>query len=1411
MTARALILMMWCLILPGLASAQSGSGGRIERLIERSLSDEGRIVELTDFRGALSTRASFTQMTISDDLGVWLTITDAVLDWDFSALLGGALDITELSAARIEMSRPPVPPNVGLPPAQASGLRIPNIPVAIQIDQISVPDVRLGSPVLGEAIALSIDADASLTGDGLGFRFTSRRTDGAAGQFDVAADYTLATDALRVTTRLQEDAGGVIARLLNLPGAPSLRLTIAGEGPLDDFGADIDLSTDGAPRLSGRVGLSGRDGAARRFTAALAGDIRPLLTADNRAFFGPDTRLSAQGRAEPSGAMTLDALELTTAQMTLSGEGRLVASGAPERLKLTGALTSDSGVSLPGSDLRVAGADLSLDFDARQSDDWTLEALARGVTGPGMRIAALQLRGQGTLTPDRAVPLDGALDMSASGVSLQDPALAQALGPEVRLETRIGADETGAVSLQDLVLQTPHASLSGSATIAPENRQIQISVAAGLEAPDLSPLALPQAPVKAGALSADLTARAALPSGTLSLTLAGSSTGLDLGQPRLAPVLAAQTDLTLSLRRDVEGTFVDAFSLTNDHVTATGTAAVSGQSADVNLRAELADISVIEPSLPGPASLTLNGTGAPEQGTFDGTFTALTPYARLDGTAGVTSEAGVTRLNLRSDLDANDLAPFATLAAPLRGGALTARIAAESTFPAGDMRLTVEGQSRGLDIGSAQAAPFLAPQTRLLARLARSGDVTRIEQLDLANTAITASASGQLTAQEAVMEVSAQLSDLGVVVEDLTGPVDVSSRITADPASQRASAAFTAQTGFAETTGSARYWPSGAGSRFEVLAALVAGDLSALSKLAAPLRGGAVRGNLQAAGTLPDGEIAVTFNGVSRDIDIGQPMARPLITLPTTLEAEVTRTADGALSIRSARLENAGISARATGRIDGPGSALSLRARIADLARVVPALPGAVNLAADVRELLGSPGISATITGANGIDARVSGQVGLPGGAVDLQSSGQFPLALAQKFVAPRVVSGAGVFDVSLTGAPALENVSGNVTTRAARLADPELGLVLSPVDGRVDLARGRGQIDVLARMNGGSVRVGGDVAMTPPFRTALAVDLAAVPVRYQDILKTTLSGQVSVEGPATQSLAIGGDIRVSDTEIRIPDSGAGAAASIPEIRHIGASPQVQRTLGRAGLLARGGSQSAGSGPRLPLDLTLSTRTPVFVRGRGLDAEFFGQVRLGGTAVQPVPVGEVALRRGRLAFLGRRLDLTEGAITLAGSLMPRIRILAEAVTPDVTANVTLEGPADAPELRLGSVPDLPEDETLSRLLFGKSITSLSPFQIARLISSVAQLAGRGGPGLLDQTRSLLGFDDLDIRTDARTGEAELAIGRYVDENIYSEVEVGARGEAQINLNLDLNASTRLRGSVRSYGETGLGIFWQKDY
>ena len=94
--------------------------------------------------------------------------------------------------------------------------------------------------------------------------------------------------------------------------------------------------------------------------------------------------------------------------------------------------------------------------------------------------------------------------------------------------------------------------------------------------------------------------------------------------------------------------------------------------------------------------------------------------------------------------------------------------------------------------------------------------------------------------------------------------------------------------------------------------------------------------------------------------------------------------------------------------------------------------------------------------------------------------------------------------------------------------------------------------------------------------------------------------------------------------------------------------------------------------------------------------------------------------------------------------------------------------------------------------------------------AIAVLAGRGGEGIIGNLRNQVGLDDLDLATDD-DGNVQVRAGKYLSDNLYTDVAVGADGKSSLNLNLDVTESLTARGSVGTEGDSTLGIYFERDY
>jgi translocation and assembly module TamB len=429
---------------------------------------------------------------------------------------------------------------------------------------------------------------------------------------------------------------------------------------------------------------------------------------------------------------------------------------------------------------------------------------------------------------------------------------------------------------------------------------------------------------------------------------------------------------------------------------------------------------------------------------------------------------------------------------------------------------------------------------------------------------------------------------------------------------------------------------------------------------------------------------------------------------------------------------------------------------------------------------------------------------------VNLTLQGGAPLSLANERLRPNSVTGLLTYDLAVNGPPDLSSVSGVLSTNGARVVLPGAGLALGDLAATVRLSGGRAQIEAQAGLSsGGQVALSGPVTLSGAFPAELTATLRGATLSQRNLYETTADGQVTLNGPLTGGAQIGGTINLGTVELRIPESLGPTFANLPNLEHRGESAASRQTRLWAGMIADPNAAPAGAGVSYPIDLLINAPSRIFVRGRGLDAELGGRLRLTGTTADLIPQGQFDLVRGRFNILGKRLDLTEGLVSLQGAFDPYIRFIAETEAAGSAIRIGLEGVASEPELTLTSSPELPQDEVLALLLFGRSITDISALQAVQLAGAVRTLSGRGN-GLSEGLRSSIGVDDLDLST-TDTGETEARVGKYISDNIYTDLTVNTAGETQINLNLNVSRSITVRGRLNSDGGTGIGIYIERDY
>jgi len=346
-----------------------------------------------------------------------------------------------------------------------------------------------------------------------------------------------------------------------------------------------------------------------------------------------------------------------------------------------------------------------------------------------------------------------------------------------------------------------------------------------------------------------------------------------------------------------------------------------------------------------------------------------------------------------------------------------------------------------------------------------------------------------------------------------------------------------------------------------------------------------------------------------------------------------------------------------------------------------------------------------------------------------------------------------------------------------------------------------------------GTVSASGFVSLSAEagYPMNLSATLDNAQLADSDGMAASATGELRLTKAAGENALISGQIRLPETRYQIVTD---AAAEVPELTGVRFKPPVgpQRITGDEPAVA-----SPGLFDLVRLDIGLSAPERLYVSGMGLESEWSADLSLTGSSAAPSIAGEVELIRGTLGFAGRSFELTEGRVQFTGgtTIDPTITLVATEDIDDVTVSVNVTGRAMDPQVAFSSVPGLPQDEIVSRILFGSSVGNLSTIQAVQLAASLNSLRGSGGGGLnpLGTLRSATGIDRLRILGgDEETGRGTaLAAGQYLTDDIYVEFITDARGFTATQLEVSLTPALSILSQAGGSGATNVNVQYRKNY
>lgn len=1296
-----------------------------------------------------------------DENGAWMRASNIELDWSPLDLLSRQLDIERLHINTVDVFRRPQ-----VAPRESSGGGIPDF--GLRIGNATIDEIRIEDGVYGARASYRFETSANIARNRAGdLSLDITPLNGMGDHIDAVAAWTETglTDA-RVSA--EGLAGGTLAALIQSPEGEPVNLTVQADGSATNLTANATLRFGDQMMAEFRATRTDQTGQGEGYLRLADW---PLLNGLERRL---GERVDFQGEldfARPSRAPMQFELQSPAGRVTGVGVANL------DRMNTRGPVAMNLyDIDLARQASTITSGQLSGRGEARIGGlrDWSFSGPVEVANLSVASVSAASIAGAVEVDFDDDLIVWQSEDAQAEAFTLTS---LDSFPP-----TQVTAQTQGSYSLPERTLTITNTNLTttvGSSTVRGSYRLTTgaMDFSGAATAAQLSAFAN-----YSGSASGDWSVERTSRTAPYRITLDGSGQNLSTPNATLTQLLGQNPTIAAA------ATWLDgAFTLED--------ANVLSETISLNLNGETTASGALTGTISGEVLSPLDLPGARVEAVrIDGVLsgTPSNPRAQIDIADGQVMASGVSLTDLagRTTITNDEaLVITADITGAADGQPLEAEFALSrsgDSFSLSDVNiaageLVLSAPSLSLADGRASGEFSLNGSLAGLAGFAR-GDVTANGNLDFEDDQPLVTISGEarnlrrpyVDLRRATFDAALQ-GDMIEVNADLESAEASGPRLRLDVQGRREAETWTGAA-LIDGAGGAQpiamtepaNWTYGPdGYTFNGRTNIFAGQIVA--------------------------DIESTTNAQSLQIDLADIDLRSLTRLIQL--SPVVGTATGSISI------NATPGAPRTGRFDlqlNDANALGAEVEAIDVRLqgnlqnerlTVTATGSGGNFSIDGRAQLRTTGEGLAVLPDR--DANVSARLDLDGRAEQFWAiarqrsqslSGDLNLnfTAAGRLGAPALDGGFsltdGVYDHGETGFH-LENIrlEGEFNQRSVRLTS------VRGVDGNGGQLSGQGRLDWSGDLAGGvDFEATGLHALNRDDRSAVVSGTGAVTVEPQAILIT-------------------GDMNVSNARFSVEQPASEKIPTLPSVRRVNFAgredTQREEEVGRP----------------IRLDLQVEAPRRVYVYGRGLDMEWSTDFEVTGSVANPIVDGRATLIRGDLTLAGRRFPFNQGTITLDGPIRSaRIDITATGNAEGAEARVRLTGTPVDPQFRLESTPPLPQDEILSRLIFGRSAAELSALETAQLAAALTQLAG--GQAAFDPAgliREATGLDRISIGTEGDT--ASIAAGKYISEDVYLQLGAGGEGGAAAEVEWEPIDSLSVISSAQGNGDTKMTVRWKKDY
>ncbi|MDR1828988.1 MAG: translocation/assembly module TamB domain-containing protein, partial [Methylobacteriaceae bacterium] len=1373
-------------------------------------------ITLGEIKGNVFSSATLDSLKLSDDKGVWLEIDGLSLLWTPSQLLHGKLVVPRLAAERLAWLRI-LESTDEEPYTFEQFLKDTDSFFSSSLD-IELKDVAVRRLVLDKALVVNAvefegTAKGSKTADSTVVTLNLNRNDGPECRVDAHLVYTPAGKTVDFSAVAFDHAKGILSRLVNLDSLPDLTVSLEGKAPLNAWRGEFYILSDTDTIFQGDLSWNHME-QRLEYGANFQADLATVVDAADAPQWQKPFTAGVNGFYDSAGSLGHMKWQVDSNQMVTEGSLSYTKDHPLVRADISGEI-QESDVFSPFVPARMRWEKIAFGGLADLSGAEPRANISAVIRKPAFSdVQADHLRLDFALSGANASASD---ELTFSGKATlhqpthrASPAGDAAPPPDAALTLRGVWSRAASLSIPEARLTFAGIDIAGN--LAPHDDTLDgaLSIRRG----DLSALSLLIPQNISGNASGGLTFSFAPSTGLLRATPDLTVNNLKTPYSLLDRLMADTTHLTGGIEYQNGACTYNDVVLASPALKITLAGNTSGQKWALASDATIPDLSVVDAALKGAGAAKLT-VETPDS----------TPAATLRISIPDASVQGRSIRNMEAQVAVKDILNPESIASVVNGVIDGSKLTGAMTFkPAADGNHSFEIddlQYRSIRVGG---RGILTPENLLDGTLSiAAGDLSDAQPFLLSTITGKLGMALKFSAESGKQQVSLsgtsdRFSGYGIsahrvemkgVARDVFGAVEVEGALHAGAVS---SGSF-----------SARNLRADAAKRDDGSLIDISGDIEGIhaetrTLLSRPDAGHTVLDLQKLAFSRLDqrlelknkAAITIDDNGVSiPPLTFASPVSPGgTLTLEAALGDEIqVKSKASKLSLGIIRLFQPDFPLdgllTADASVSGPKSAPVGRYSV-EMSRVslvdkqtgstLP--PLAAKLTGSVT--LKQTELSGSISGASS-RMKISGKVPFSGNeAMNISADGTLALAELNGLLAGgQTLSGNSTVRLRAAGTIGKPVLEGSVEIQGATFADSINGVQLNGIKASI---KGSGDKLIISQMSattrgGGALSGNGNIRLSAAegFPGTLVLNGTKARLVDNDTFQLIADLALKMEGRFADGPAVSGTITSRTANVTIPDN-LPLTFSVVRVTHVNAPKYIEERIAE-----ETAEQRSAAAFKLPLDITLQVKNRILVRGRGINADLDGSLKVRGTNNTPNILGTFNLRRGFIVIFSKRLDFKSGTLGFEQGSIPVLDLRAENTADDVTLIVEVTGPASNPTFRFSSNPDLPQDEILSRLLFGKPSGSLTSGQAIQLAQAVAQLTGAGSFKMLDELSRSLGLDSISLESDDQ-GNLGVGVGKRISKDVYMGFRQGSgQTPSKATVDVDITDNVKVQGEV---GEDG---------